>query len=89
MISKNTPCTETHAHGSESSVAPDSLTLWNINTVLNGGGCGKTTWYAMVRDGVAPAPVKVTSKRVAWVKSEVLEFRARLIEMRNQTGVAK
>ena len=62
--------------------APDNLTLVNLDEFLPGFGFGKTTWYEKVRSGEAPQPVKVTAKRVAWVRSEVLEYRARLIAAR-------
>ena len=62
--------------------APDNLTLANLDEFLPGFGFGKTTWYEKVRSGEAPQPVKVTAKRVAWVRSEVLEYRARLIAAR-------
>jgi predicted DNA-binding transcriptional regulator AlpA len=69
------------------SFAPDNLTLVNLDKFLPGFGFGKTTWYALVRKGEAPPPVKVAGKRVAWVKSEVLEYRARLIAARNAKGL--
>jgi predicted DNA-binding transcriptional regulator AlpA len=69
-----------------SSFAPDNLTLVSLSEFLPGFGFGKTTWYAKVRSGEAPPSVKVTGKRVAWVKSEVLEYRARLIAERKLGG---
>lgn len=66
--------------------APDNLTLANLDEFLPGFGFGKTTWYEKVRSGEAPQPVKVTAKRVAWVRSEVLEYRARLIAARKLGG---
>ena len=69
-----------------SGFAPDNLTLANLDEFLPGFGFGKTTWYEKVRSGEAPQPVKVTAKRVAWVRSEVLEYRARLIAARKLGG---
>jgi predicted DNA-binding transcriptional regulator AlpA len=70
-----------------SSFAPDNLTLVNLDEFLPGFAIGKTTWYAKVRSGEAPQPVKLTAKRVAWVKSEVLEYRAWLIATRTEGGL--
>jgi predicted DNA-binding transcriptional regulator AlpA len=88
-MDSNTPSVNrpesSNAHD-QSSFAPDNLTLANLDEFLPGFGFGKTTWYALVRKGEAPPPVKVTGKRVAWVKSEVLEYRARLIAARKLGG---
>lgn len=62
----------------------DGLTLWNLPQVLDGSGIKISTWYQLMREGKAPRPVKVTGKRVAWVKSEVLAFRKQLIDARDQ-----
>jgi predicted DNA-binding transcriptional regulator AlpA len=70
-----------------SNFAPDNLTLVNLDEFLPGFAIGKTTWYAKVRSGEAPPPVKLTAKRVAWVKSEILEYRARLIAARTEGGL--
>ena len=77
---------KTLGENDSNSFAPDDLTLVNLSDFLPGCGIGKTTWYAQVRKGEAPAPVKVTGKRVAWVKSEVLAYRARLIAARKLEG---
>ena len=61
---------------------PDDLILWNLDQVLDGQGIGKSVWYEKVRSGEAPQPVKVTGKRVAWVKAEVLAYRRHLISKR-------
>ncbi len=63
---------------------PDDLVLWNLHQALAGAGVKKSAWYQMVKEGTAPSPVKVTAKRVAWVKAEVLAFRQRLIDQRYQ-----
>lgn len=65
--------------------APDELVLWDLHQTLAGAGLKKSAWYQLVRTGAAPQPVKVTSKRVAWVKAEVLAFRKRLIDQRQTT----
>ena len=62
----------------------DGLTLWNLPQVLDGTGIKVGTWYQLLRKGKAPRPVRVTGKRVAWVKSEVLAFRKQLIDARDR-----
>lgn len=67
---------------STSTEVPDNLVLWNLPQTLLGAGIKRSVWYQLVREGVAPRPVKVTAKRVAWVKAEVLAFRQSLIDKR-------
>lgn len=81
-----TSCSSAPSDCAANNYTPDSFTFLSLNEVLAGSGVGKTSWYALVRKGEAPAPVKVTGKRVAWIKSEVLEYRARLIAARKLGG---
>lgn len=68
---------------------PDRLILWSLAETLQGSCIGKTTWYELIRKGLAPKPIKVTPKRSAWVKAEVLAFRESLIAASRAEGVAK
>jgi predicted DNA-binding transcriptional regulator AlpA len=62
----------------------NELTFWTIKDVLKGQGISRSLWYDQVRMGVAPMPVKTGGRRVAWLKSEVLAYRQKLVEDRDQ-----
>jgi predicted DNA-binding transcriptional regulator AlpA len=40
------------------------------------GDQGRTTWWRAIRRGEAPAPVKVSSNRVAWRESDIRQWQA-------------
>jgi prophage regulatory protein len=50
------------------------LRLLKIREVLTICGISKSSLYAAVREGTFPAPVKLTERSSAWVKSEVMEW---------------
>ena len=48
--------------------------LLKIKEVLTLCGLSKSSLYASIRDGTFPAPVKLTERSSAWVKSEVMQW---------------
>ena len=62
----------------------NELTFCTIKDVLKGQGISRSLWYDQVRMGVAPMPVKTGERRVAWLKTEVLAYRQKLVEDRDQ-----
>jgi prophage regulatory protein len=40
------------------------------------GGVGRTTWWRMIKAGLAPAPVQVSPNRVAWRESDIEAWQA-------------
>lgn len=64
----------------------DNITFWTIKDVLKGQGISRSLWYDQVRMGVAPKPVKTGERRIAWLKSEVLAHRQKLVEDRDKSS---
>lgn len=60
------------------------ITFWTIDDILQGQGISRSLWYDQVRMGIAPKPVKTGQRRVAWLKDEVLEYRKKIVEVRDQ-----
>lgn len=53
-----------------------------LPTVLHHYPVGKSTWWAMVRDGRAPRPVKLSERCSAWRVEDIRQ----LIERTNKAG---
>lgn len=65
---------------------PASITptrLLRIRTVLDRVPVCRTQWYAMIKNGSAPAPVALGARAVAWRESDIDAFIA------NLSGAAK
>lgn len=40
------------------------------------GNMGRTTWWRLVRAGDAPAPIRISPGRVAWLLADILDWIA-------------
>jgi prophage regulatory protein len=56
--------------------------FWRLPQVLKRYPVGRSTLYEMVRAGTFPAPVKLSSRAVAWVDEELDEHDERLLAER-------
>lgn len=54
----------------------------SLEQVLASIGCKKSFWYELIRQGVAPRPVKL-GRRAVWPSYEIDSFRQRLIKQRD------
>ena len=51
-------------------------------------GVPTSTWYELMEIGAAPKPVKIGSRSVAWLRSELTEWQAKRIAERDVQGQA-
>jgi prophage regulatory protein len=64
--------------------------LIRIQEVLRLVGVGKSTWYALMSQGLAPRCVQVTPRCVAWSEQACLTWvQDRLAEASRQTTIAQ
>ena len=49
----------------------DPHRLIRIKEVLRKVGVSQSTWYALVKEGYAPSPVKITAHAVAWYEPDI------------------
>jgi predicted DNA-binding transcriptional regulator AlpA len=40
------------------------------------GNLGRTTWWRLIRAGDAPAPIRISPGRVAWLEADILDWIA-------------
>ena len=59
------------------------MKLIKLKQVMDCTGLARSTVYKFMADGQFPKPVKLGSKMVAWVESEVQEWISLKIESRN------
>lgn len=50
--------------------------LLPLPAVLQRSSFGRSTFYRMLAEGKAPAPVQISERRVAWVETEIDEWLA-------------
>jgi prophage regulatory protein len=67
----------------ESPVSPVVPRLLREAQVLAQVPFGKSTLYAMVGDGLFPAPVKIGARAIAWLEPEVAAWLERRIATRD------
>lgn len=48
--------------------------LLGLEDVLEIIPVSKATWYRLIREGLAPKPVKVSLRRSVWHESKIREF---------------
>ena len=61
--------------------------LLRLPDVLNRVGLGRSAWYALVAAGLAPRPVRLGLRCVAWPEAEVGEWiAARIAERAARAG---
>ena len=56
------------------SSAPKSKRLLRLPEVLHRVGVSRTTWWRLIKAGVAPAPVKITPRVAAWPDESIDAF---------------
>lgn len=59
------------------------MKLLTAKQVLAMIGIGRTTLYAMMREGEFPKPIQITKGRVAWIGSEVEKWVMERAEQRD------
>ncbi|ADL56148.1 helix-turn-helix transcriptional regulator [Gallionella capsiferriformans] len=52
--------------------------LWNIHQVVAAVTLSKSTVYRLIKDGKFPQPVRISYKRVGWLKADIDSFVASL-----------
>lgn len=53
--------------------------LMRLPAVLDATGISRSGWLRLVKDGHAPAPVKLSPKTTCWVESEVEDYLQKCI----------
>ena len=51
-------------------------------------GIPRSTWYALMAKGLAPQPIKLSQRSVAWVEDELEAWMRELETRRRGTGTA-
>jgi len=71
------------AHRKQRNAANDDAVLIRMEEVRRMTGLGNTTIYERIARGEFPRQIKIGTKSVAWVKSEVAEWCRERIASRN------
>ena len=61
-----------------------SMNLIRINQVLQIVGVSRSHWYALIKNGQAPKPVKLSERVAVWVREEVLDWIQSKVAEREQ-----
>lgn len=57
---------------------PAKTRLLKLTSVLDRVPVSKTEWYRRIKNGAAPAPVRLSVRSVAWLESDIDAFIAAL-----------
>jgi prophage regulatory protein len=68
---------------------PDEVRFIKLREVLAICGKSRSSVYAAIKTGAFPAPVKLSERSSAWVKSEVLQWAQACIDSSRQIGKPK
>ena len=63
--------------------APDDISFLRLPGVKLATGLSKSSLYALIRANSFPAPVQLGPRMVAWVRSEVQEWAAERVRLRD------
>ena len=50
-------------------------------------GCGQSTWWKWLSDGITPQPVRIGQRFTAWKRSDVEAFIRRVVAGEFEAGV--
>ena len=59
---------------------PQPEELWRLPRVLQAVQVGRSHWWNLVRQGIAPAPLKISHRVSLWKSSDIQGFIQRLID---------
>ncbi|MDW6003314.1 helix-turn-helix transcriptional regulator [Vibrio mangrovi] len=64
----------------------ESVNFWKLKKVMESTTLSKSTIYAYIAEDRFPKPVSLGARSVAWVESEINEWKAQQVAMRDEAA---